>query len=65
LNHNGEHEFAIAVSTRQPADFVQLLDSAPIPLWLKDYSALQALFFLLARQRQCVKYKSACMSNTT
>jgi hypothetical protein len=30
----------------QPADFEQLFESAPISLWLEDYSALKALFVL-------------------
>ena len=34
------------LSNTQPTDFEQLFESAPISLWLEDYSALKALFVL-------------------
>jgi hypothetical protein len=43
LKHNGGQEFATMLSNTQPADFEQLFESAPISLWLEDYSALKAL----------------------
>jgi len=34
------------LSNTQPTDFEQLFESAPISLWLEDYSALKALFVI-------------------